>query len=46
MGTLRFFYELQKLTCKEATNRASSSSGINHCKAATDDSAMMNYANC
>lgn len=42
----KIFDELQKLTCKEATDRVSSSSRINHCKAAKDDSTRMNYTNC
>jgi len=31
-GNFQIFYKLQKLPSKEATDRASSSSGINHCK--------------
>lgn len=45
-GNFKVFYELQKPTHKEATDRASSSCRINHGKAAEDDSAVMNYTNC
>lgn len=44
-GTFKI-YELQKQSHKEATNRASSPSGINYCKAAEDGSAMTIYTNC